>query len=274
MRIYGIDFTSRPTTVKPITVASAVLETDLLLVEGLELLESFIGFEAFLQRPGPWIGGFDFPFGLSREAVVDLDWPDEWIELLAHCKKLGRVEFKRVLDAYRETRPEGRRYATRRGDSASGAHPSVKFVNPPVAWMFFEGACRLAAAQLHIPCLRIGDPARIALEAYPGLLVRGQLGIRDSYKSDNPIKHTPARKRTRERILERLFNAEPLGIRLKVSNNVRSAALNDGSGDLLDALICALQAAWGWSRRTSNFGLPDHVDPLEGWIVSAVPATS
>ena len=30
-------------------------------------LESFTAFEDFLARPGPWIGGFDFPFSLPRE---------------------------------------------------------------------------------------------------------------------------------------------------------------------------------------------------------------
>jgi hypothetical protein len=43
----------------------------------------------------------------------------------------------------------------------------------------------------------------------------------------------------------------------------------DGSGDLLDAVICAVQAAWGWKKRNSNFGLPPHAHPSEGWIVTA-----
>jgi hypothetical protein len=34
----------------------------------------------------------------------------------------------------------------------------------------------------------------------------------------------------------------------------------------LDALVCAIQAAWAWTRRDHGFGLPEHVDPLEGWI--------
>jgi hypothetical protein len=274
LKIYGVDFTSAPRLAKPITVVGGSIGNDSLLVGEVEALESFAQFEAFLQRPGPWIGGFDFPFGLSREAIIDLGWPGEWPALLAHCRNLGRAQFKRILDAYRETRPAGRRYATRRGDDASGAHPSVKFVNPPVAYMFLEGACRLAAAGLHIPGLQVADTSRVALEAYPGLLVRGQLGIRVSYKSDDPARHTPARKRMRERIIDELLGGRPLGIQLRISDKLRSAAVGDGSGDLLDAMICAVQAAWGWSRRNANFGLPDEIDPLEGWIVSARPLTS
>ena len=54
----------------------------------------------------------------------------------------------------------------------------MKLVNPPVALMFHEGARRLLAAGVHVPALAEGDRTRIALEAYPGLLVRKHLGIR------------------------------------------------------------------------------------------------
>jgi hypothetical protein len=36
----------------------------------------------------------------------------------------------------------------------------------------------------------------------------------------------------------------------------------------LDAVLCAVLAAWGWQRRDANYGLPAH-DALEGWIVGA-----
>ena len=164
MRIYGVDFTSAPRKAKPITAASGILRKNALHVEEIEKLQTFGQFEALLERPGPWIGGFDFPFGLAREVVTDLTWPGNWKDLTLYCKGLGRVEFKNVLDAYRKTRPAGRRYAKRAGDSASGAHPSVKFVNPPVAYMFLEGAPRLAAARLHIPGLNAAaDKSRLSL---------------------------------------------------------------------------------------------------------------
>jgi hypothetical protein len=269
VRIYGVDFTSSPRKAKPIAAAAGVFQGKTLRIGKIERLETFEQFEAFLSRPGPWIGGFDFPFGLSREAVEDLAWPTGWSDLLLHCRRLGRVEFKRLLDAYRLTRPKGRRYAKRLGDTASGAHPSVKFVNPPVAFMFLEGASRLAAAGLHIPGLQAAERSRIALEAYPGMLVRKQLGIAHSYKNDAPAKQTPARRAVRKRILAALEAGKPLGVRLRLAPRVRSAMLEDGSGDALDSVICAIQACWGWQRRKANFGLPAGVDPLEGWIVSA-----
>ena len=43
----------------------------------------------------------------------------------------------------------------------------------------------------------------------------------------------------------------------------------DGSGDLLDAVICGLQAAH--AAALPGYGLPVAVDPLEGWIASVPP---
>jgi len=40
----------------------------------------------------------------------------------------------------------------------------------------------------------------------------------------------------------------------------------DPSGDSLDALLCAVQAAWSWTQRASNYGAPEGSDALEGWI--------
>ncbi len=52
---------------------------------------------------------------------------------------------------------------------------------------------------------------------------------------------------------------------------LREACIADPAGDLLDAVLCLVQAAWGWQCRRQRYGLPETVDPVEGWIVS-VPA--
>src|SRR5262249_23819559 len=143
----------------------------------------------------------------------------------------------------------------------------MKLVNPPVALMFHEGARRLAAAGVHVPMLCPGDRLRIALEAYPGLLARSI--VRGSYKSDTRSKHTDARKGVRRKILTGLRSGEyPLGVRVVFSSRkLEREALADGSGDLLDAVLCAVQA--GWASRKPRFGLPRKTHPCEGWIVSA-----
>jgi hypothetical protein len=263
VRIFGVDFTCAPRRAKPITVACAFLETHRLVVHEVERLESFDAFEALLKRPGPWVGGFDFPFSLPRELVRDLGWPTQWRSLVRHCAAMSRQQFRDALDAYRDTREIGRRYAHRATDLPAGSSSPMKLVNPPVALMFHEGAPRVAASGVDVPALSKGDSARVALEAYPGLLARKHLGIRESYKSDSRTEHTPGRKAARRRIVEAMKAGRPLGIALETKLDL----VADGSGDTLDAVICAVQAAW--AARQPRYGLPQHVPPAEGWIITA-----
>jgi hypothetical protein len=269
LRTYGVDFTCAPRRAKPITVASGRLQRGLLEIDGLEKLESFGAFEAFLARPGPWIGGFDFPFSLPRELVRDLRWPEQWPALVAHCARMTRLELRAALDAYRGSRQPGSKYAHRATDLPAGSSSPMKLVNPPVALMFHEGARRLAAAEIHIPGLFDRASSKVALEAYPGLLARKQLGIRASYKSDARSEHTSARKAVRRNILQALRSGQPLQIRVRLHTKLEKQLIADGSGDLLDAVVCAAQAAWGWTRRAANYGLPRDSPSGEGWIVTA-----
>ncbi len=267
MRIYGIDFTCAPRKAKPITVASGVLQRNDLVLEKLEGLDSFAEFESFLRRPGPWIGGFDFPFSLPLELSRDLGWPQEWKALVAHCSTFQRIHFRNALDNYRSTRPVGKKYVHRATDFPAGSSSPMKLVNPPVALMFHEGARRLLAAGVHIPHLFIGDETRVALEAYPGLLARKQLGVRASYKSDTRREHTPARRDARKLILKGLKAGKPLAIRLQMAAALEKKLIADGSGDLLDAAICAVQAAWAAGRR--RYGIPAGAPRGEGWIITS-----
>jgi len=263
VRIYGVDFTCAPRRAKPITVAVGSLRHQVLEVESVERLESFVAFEALLSRSGPWVGGFDFPFSLPSELVRDLDWPADWKALVRHCAAMPRPGFRQALDAYRNTRPAGRRYAHRATDLPAGSSSPMKLVNPPVALMFHEGAPRLAASGICVPLLIDGDARRVALEAYPGLLVRKQLGIRESYKSDTRSEQTPARAAARGRVVRALKAGRPRGIKLKTRAHLGA----DGSGDTLDAAISAVQAAWAAGQP--GYGIPDDVPRAEGWIITA-----
>ena len=269
MKVFGVDFTCAPRRAKAITIAAGVLKKNLLHVQQIESLQTFPAFEAFLARPGPWIGGFDFPFSLPRELVRDLGWPAEWPQLVAHCATMDRLSFRSVLDSYRASRPVGRKYAHRATDLPAGSSSPMKLVNPPVALMFHEGARRLAAADVHIPHLFPRESSRVALEAYPGLLARKQLGVRQSYKSDTRSEQTPARRAARRALLSAMKKGRPLRIHLELSRWLEKRAIDDGSGDTIDAMICAAQAAWAWQRRDSNYGLPPDAPPGEGWIVTA-----
>jgi len=271
--VHGIDFTSAPCRAKPITVASGRVEGDVFALDGIEELVTLGAYDEWLRRPGPWIGGFDFPFGLPREALLDLRWPLDWSALTRHCRALGRDALRMALDAHRASRPVGRKFCFRRGDAAAGAHSPLKLVNPPVALMFLEGAARLPEAGVTVPGMHAADPDRIALEAYPGYAVRQIFGSRArvSYKNDARGKQTRAHRQTRASIVEAVTRSGLKGIRLHAAPRLLRTLVADGRADLLDAVLCALQAAWGYQRRDRHYGLPADVDPVEGWITTVPP---
>ena len=275
MRILGVDFTSAPRRAKPITVAVGSLDGDRLVVERVDRIEDFEGFERLLRTPGPWVGGFDFPFGLPRELVVAMGWPLRWPALIRHYAALDRDTIATAFHAFRAARSAGNKYAHRTSDAASRAHSPMKLVNPPVAWMLHAGAPRLLDAGVHVPGLHDGDRDRVALEAYPGLAMR-RIASRagparaPSYKNDAPGKQTRARRDARVMLLDAILRGDhPGGVPTRVPGSLREAAIGDGSGDTLDALAAAVQAAWGAQRAPAGYGLPDRVDRLEGWIVTA-----
>jgi hypothetical protein len=267
VRIHGIDFTSAPSRSKRIVVASGHLLDGALAVDGLERFSDWSSFETWLRHPGPWVGGFDFPFSLPRELVETLGWPTAWRSLIEHYAGLSRAEIRDQFKAFCDARPKGAKFAHRACDIPAGASPSMKWVNPPVAWMLHAGAPRLIAAGMHIPSLKDGDRSRVALEAYPGYVARAIVG-HASYKSDDIAKQTAERRAARGRILKALeAGACDWLPPLVVTSAIRRRCLEDGSGDTLDAVLCALQAAHGQVRRARNFGLPRGLAPLEGWIV-------
>jgi hypothetical protein len=266
----GIDFTSRPTVRKPITVALGQVERGVVRLTALHHHATFESFSEWLRMPGPWIGAFDFPFGLPRELVEQLGWPLEWRALIAHYAALSREEVRDTFAAFCDAREVGNKFAHRATDGPAGSSPSMKWVNPPVAYMLHAGVPLLLEAGVHIPHLHPGDEQRVALEGYPGLVARELIGSR-SYKSDEKIKQTPERLIARKDMVEALEQGRSrLGLRLRMTHAQRDALVDDASGDRLDAALCLLLAAW--ASQQPDHGLPQGTDPLEGWIVGALPA--
>ena len=270
--LYGIDFTSSPSIRKAVTVARGEMAVDgAVLLLGIERLPSWDAFEAFLGRPGPWLGAFDFPFGLPRESVLEHGWPTDWAGMVRAVSQLSRNEFKALADAERAPRPAGQKYTHRATDHPAGSHSPMKFVNPPVGWMFQEGARRLLDAGVHLPGMHGGDGSRVALEAYPGWLARRIVPA--SYKSESAAGQTRARLANRMLIIEALLRgAHPLDVRLRCTDtSLLDTMATDGTGDLLDCALCLVEAAWAWMRRDEGYGLPLQIDPVEGWIAGVLP---
>lgn len=267
--LLGCDFSSSPTRRKPVILAVGSARGGRVVLDRLERLETLEAFGGWLARPQAWIGGFDFPFGLPRELVEHLGWPLQWRDCMRHYGSLTREEIRATFAAFCDARPQGGKFAHRAFDKLAGSSPSMKWVNPPVAYMLHAGVPLLLAAGVHIPGLHEGDPARVALEAYPGLLARELIGRR-SYKNDDRARQTPERLIARKDLITALENgASRLGLRLKLSHAQRDALAEDASGDSLDAVLCLVQAAWAQQQGAPRYGLPESLDPLEGWIVSA-----
>jgi hypothetical protein len=266
VKLHGIDFTSAPTRRKGITIASGRLDGDAYILESLASLHDYESFTAWLRRPGPWLGAFDFPFSFPRELIEQLDWPTSWASLIEHVAGLSRADMRASFKAFCDARPKGSKFAHRATDLPAGSSSPMKWVNPPVAYMLHAGAPLLLAAGVTVYTLHAGDPSRIALEAYPGMVARSITSA--SYKNDERAKQTPARRAARVHIVAVLESGSyPLGVRLAAGSQ-RDALIDDPSGDLLDAVLCGLLAAWAWQRKDAQFGLPEF-DPLEGWIVGA-----
>lgn len=273
--LLGCDFSSAPTRRKPITLAVGRADRGRVLIESVERFETLDAWSQRLAAPGCWVGGFDLPFGLPRELVTALGWPTAWAACMAHYAGLERSEIREAFAAFCDARPVGGKFAHRATDGPAGSSPSMKWVNPPVAFMLHAGVPRLMAAGVTLPGLLDGDGTRVGLEAYPGLLARSVLGSA-SYKSDDKAKQTPDRLIARKTLINALENGQvPLlqaaGLRLKLTNTQRDALADDPSGDSLDAVLCLLQAAWAERQHLAGlprWGLPEF-DPLEGWIVTA-----
>ena len=104
------------------------------------------------------------------------------------------------------------------------------------------------------------------VEAYPGVVVYNLMGEKISYKTDTTRNQTAEQRRNRRLILETLLarSDEIYGIRVQGTES-HDVLVEDGTGDHLDALLCAVQAAWAWRNWSPNFGaLP--ICPTEGAI--------
>lgn len=267
MRIYGIDFTSAPRRDKPIVVAQC--EADGAEIELQRFLEfaDWPAYDQWLGEDGEWLGGFDFPFGLPRRFVEKQGWPTDWPGMVRECVRGGKERFVvEGMRAFRTARTVADKHRATDLEARSES-PLKTAANPPVGRMFYEGAWRLLAHGLHVPGLNETGSPKVALEVYPGLLVR-RLGER-YYKNDKASSE--AANRAARRRIRAALNAghQVLSCRLRAASPKLAAKLDHSSGDWLDAVACAFHAHWGWIHRKQNFGLPANVDPVEGWIVAA-----
>ena len=171
--VLGVDFTSAPRPQKPITVARGHLKAGALALEAIEPIADWPAFERLLAAPGPWIGGFDFPFGLPRAFVDANGFGASAAEVIANVRGrcATRMAWRAFIDTWGNAQPAGARLLHRRTDGASDVTSTspmqTRYV--PVGLMYYEGVGRLIDAGVALPGLHHGgDPDRVALEAEAG----------------------------------------------------------------------------------------------------------
>lgn len=281
MRIYGCDFTSAPCRRKPIVVAVGQLEGRRLTILGLEDCSDWAAFETYLRLPGPWLAALDLPFGLPAAVVNALGWPATWADYVSLVARLELPAFLALLQRYSAGQPPGQKLPRRPTDVLAQACSPLMRQRVPLARMFWQGAPRLlASGACLLPC-HPTEAERFILEGYPALVARRWLK-RQPYKGEGRERNTAVRRQARVRLLTALMSPEltqSYGLTLVLPAICQSACLDDARGDRLDALLCAVQAAWAAQasgdvsalapqqlRERLRALLPAGCNPDEGWI--------
>jgi hypothetical protein len=268
LKVYGLDFTSAPSRRKPLVALRCRLEDETLRVEDADTLTSFEEFEAWLGTPGPWVCGMDFPFGQPKGLVEALGWPPDWAGYVGKVHELGKEGFEGEIRADMASRPYGKKWRYRLADRRSGSSSAMMLFRVPVGKMFFQGAPRLLRSGVSVePCRPSGDP-RVAVEAYPAVVARRFLG-RESYKRDG-VPDTSERMAARKRLVSGLASdtlREAYGFGVSMGRRWRERFVEEPGADALDSLLCAVQAAWAYTRRDEGWGVPPECDRNEGWIL-------
>lgn len=266
MHIYGLDFTSAPSPRKPLTCAACVLQAGVLRVQDFTTFTGFEPFESFLMRPGPWTAGLDFPFGQPLKLVENLGWGKTWEDYVSRVASMTMQEFETVLTTYRSTRPKGDKQHLRQTDERAKSRSPMMLYGVPIGRMFFRGAPRLLQSGVQVvPCRMNGD-SRVVVEAYPALVARKWIGMA-GYKSDAKSKQTATHQAARRAIVAGIQTecSRYYGFELALDGTLAADFVADPTGDQLDAVLCAIQAAW--ARSQSDYGIPAECHPAEGWIV-------
>ncbi len=269
MNIFGLDFTSAPSTRKPITCAICELCTITLLIKDIVTFSDFVPFEAFLRQDGPWVAAFDFPFGQPRKLLVNLDWPQTWEGYVHYISTMGKMRFEEMLTYYQASRPAGDKQHTRITDVLAGARSPMMLHRVPVGKMFFQGAPRLLSSDISVLPCRPNKTNTIALEGYPALVAQQWAG-KVGYKSDERKKQTTEQHSARQRIVDGIRSQgllELYNIKLELRDTMANRIVQEPMGDELDAVLCAIQAAWAYTQRENGYGISPTCDAVEGWIV-------
>ena len=248
-------------------MATGEFANDLLHIESIRGLRNFEQFEEAIRTPGPWVAGMDFPFGQPRRLIRALEWPESWTKYVEHVGSMRRDQYESIIRKYCDARPAGGKHHKRQTDKRAKSISPMNLVFPPVGKMFYQGAPRILRSRASIvPCARNEDN-RVIVEAYPALVAKALAGTKP-YKGGSNATQRSERLRQRKTIVEALSTkncSKDYRLTVDLDRIELDRLIDDPGADFLDAVLCAVQAAWAYSQL--DFGVPDSCDILEGWIV-------
>lgn len=271
MNIIGIDFTSAPRKKKPITCARGWFKHNRLTIKQIEHAESFELFNTWLHEPGPWMMAIDFPFSLPHDFLNAIQWPTPWGSVIQKMESMTIQEFENVIRGFKASQPKGKKHRFRPVDKLANAQSPMCMYYTPVGRMLFKGAPYLYRCPASILPMRPRPTNQYIVEGYPALVARSLIG-KASYKSDSKSKQTREQEIHRRKIIKGLGSSdihEKYGFRVDISNLDVNALIDEKGADQLDAILCAVQAAWSHSRHETDWGIPEGEAPLgtwEGWV--------
>ena len=275
MQIFGIDFTSAPSKKKPLMLAEGIYADHHLYLLTLNRLPTFEDFEITLNQKGPWVMALDFPFSLPEKYLMDTSLPGEWEQYIPLLCSEAPERFLQRIREYRTRQPQGQKYHFRATDKIVKSCSPMMIDYTPVGRMFYQGAIRLLKSGVSVLPFQPIHSDRITLEGYPALLARAALRAarysgKTSYKSDTKNKQSSTHQQVRHQIVESIAGQHlkaALGFTVDL-NALSEKLIQDPTGDSLDAVLCAIQAAWAYTQRDQHYGIPQTEIAREGWIIN------
>jgi GTP pyrophosphokinase len=221
--------------------------------------------DSILNEPGPWVLGLDVPFSLPNEFVAAQGWPGEWAGYVATIGAMTPGDLTAVISAFRQVRAEGMKEPRRPTDIRAGALSPLKVANPPLLRMFQAAAPILAASACDVVPFRNQGRDRVVVEVYPKLVAKRLRDTRYKTRSGDASTRT-VRREMLEAICAGDLTGE-FGFRVHVGESVAAIAVANQSGDAIDSVFSAIEAAWVFRNREQHWGIPDDGRATEGWIV-------
>lgn len=264
LRILGIDVTSAPHKRKPLTGAWARLDGDLLMVDTIQTWTAWPELDRVAtDETSTWIG-FDAPFGLPVAFQDTMGWPREGGAVLARASALTRSELGEAYLAFRRRWTD--RLPLRITDDLARSASPLRWAYVPVGRMFHAASPTLSRNLDRVYPFFSRPPRNRGwmVEVYPKCAARVLTG--SSYKSGRRDK-TGIRRAMTEAIRRGALR-EAYGLDVATADAVAEPAVLDREGDVLDAVLAAVQTAWAYRNRAQLLSLRDDDSRIrrEGWI--------